>query len=97
MGIAGAGNSGTLIATLFALASRRNLATPILLLLPCSRFCWSFSFSPSCKDSQDKEKRRQWRDFASVLRESDTACSVSSTVSLRWFRRARQLPHCFLS
>src|SRR5256885_12188039 len=74
MGIAGAGNSGTLIATLFAprLAQKFGYANtfalamlPILLVL--------FLFALLAKDSPRQGKAPAWRDFASVLRESDTA------------------------
>ena len=74
MGIAGAGNSGTLIATLFAprLAQKFGYANtfalamlPILLVL--------LLFALLAKDSPRHGKIPAWRDFASVLRESDTA------------------------
>jgi NNP family nitrate/nitrite transporter-like MFS transporter len=74
MGIAGAGNSGTLIATLLAprLAQKFGYANtfalamlPVLLVL--------LAFALLAKDSPRKEKVLAWRDFASVLREGDTA------------------------
>jgi NNP family nitrate/nitrite transporter-like MFS transporter len=74
MGIAGAGNSGTLIATLFAprLAQKFGYANtfalamlPVLLVL--------LAFALLAKDSPRVGKALAWRDFASVLRESDTA------------------------
>lgn len=74
MGIAGAGNSGTLIATLLAprLAQKFGYANtfalamlPVLLVL--------LLFALLAKDSPRQGKAPAWRDFASVLRESDTA------------------------
>ena len=74
MGIAGAGNSGTLIATLFAprLAQKFGYANtfglamlPVLLVL--------VAFTLLAKDSPRQGKAFVWRDFASVLREGDTA------------------------
>src|SRR5215470_3062411 len=74
MGIAGAGNSGTLIATLFAprLAQKFGCADtfalamlPILLVLSL--------FALLAKDSPRQGKPPGWTDFASVLREADTA------------------------
>jgi MFS transporter, NNP family, nitrate/nitrite transporter len=74
MGIAGAGNSGTLIATLFAprLAQKFGYANtfalamlPILLVL--------LLFALLAKDSPRRGKPPAWKDFASTLREADTA------------------------
>jgi NNP family nitrate/nitrite transporter-like MFS transporter len=74
MGIAGAGNSGTLIATLFAprLAQKFGYANtfalamlPILLVI--------FLFALLAKDSPRQGQPPAWKDFASVLREADTA------------------------
>jgi NNP family nitrate/nitrite transporter-like MFS transporter len=74
MGIAGAGNSGTLIATLFAprLAQKFGYANtfalamvPVLLVL--------LTFAVLAKDSPREGRTPAWRDFASVLREADTA------------------------
>lgn len=74
MGIAGAGNSGTLVATLFAprLAQRYGYANafalamlPVLLVL--------LLFALLAKDSPRQGAIPGWKDFASVLREADTA------------------------
>ena len=74
MGIAGAGNSGTLIATLFAprLAQKFGYANafalamiPILLVIVL--------FALLAKDSPRQTKALTWSDVAGVLRESDTA------------------------
>jgi NNP family nitrate/nitrite transporter-like MFS transporter len=74
MGIAGAGNSGTLIATLFAprLAQKFGYANtfalamlPVLLVL--------LAFALLAKDSPREGKALTWRDLSSVLREGDTA------------------------
>jgi len=97
MGIAGAGNSGTLIATLFAprLAQKFGYANtfalamlPILLVL---------SFSPFLqKTAQDKEKRRHGAISLLSCVNPDTAWFCFFYCSPSVFRRARQLPHCFL-
>ena len=74
MGIAGAGNSGTLVATLFAprLAQKFGYANafalailPILLVF--------LLFAVLAKDSPRQGQAPAWSDFASVLREADTA------------------------
>ena len=74
MGIAGAGNSGTLVATLLAprLAQKFGFANafalailPILLVL--------LLFAVLAKDSPRQGQAPAWSDFASVLREADTA------------------------
>jgi MFS transporter, NNP family, nitrate/nitrite transporter len=74
MGIAGAGNSGTLIATLFAprLAQKLGYANafalamiPVLLVI--------LLFALLAKDSPKQSKKLVWSDVAAVLRESDTA------------------------
>src|SRR5713101_5176455 len=74
MGIAGAGNSGTLIATLFAprLAQKFGCAnTFALAMLPILLVLLLFTFL--AKDSPRQGKAPAWSDFASVLREADTA------------------------
>jgi NNP family nitrate/nitrite transporter-like MFS transporter len=74
MGIAGAGNSGTLIATLFAprLAQRFGYAnTFALAMLPILAVLLVFALL--AKDSPKQGKPLTWRDFASVLWEADTA------------------------
>lgn len=74
MGIAGAGNSGTLVATLFAprLAQKFGYANafalamiPVLLVI--------LLFALLAKDSPRQTKALTWSDVAGVLRESDTA------------------------
>ena len=74
MGIAGAGNSGTLVATLFAprLAQKFGYANafalamlPVLLIL--------LLFALLAKDSPRKGTVLGWKDFTFVLREADTA------------------------
>src|SRR4030095_12993554 len=74
MGIAGAGNSGTLIATLFAprLAQKFGYANAFALaMLPVLLVILLFALL--AKDSPRQGKPLAWTDFASVLRESDTA------------------------
>jgi len=74
MGIAGAGNSGTLIATLFAprLAQKFGYASTFALaMLPILSVLLLFALL--AKDSPRQAKPPAWKDFASVLREADTA------------------------
>ena len=74
MGIAGAGNSGTLVATLFAprLAQKFGYAnTFALAMLPVIFVLLLFALL--AKDSPRQGTALAWRDFASILRESDTA------------------------
>lgn len=74
MGIAGAGNSGTLIATLFAprLAQKFGYAhTFALAMLPVLLVLLLFALL--AKDSPRQGKPLAWPDFASVVREADTA------------------------
>jgi NNP family nitrate/nitrite transporter-like MFS transporter len=74
MGIAGAGNSGTLIATLFAprLAQQFGYAnTFALAMLPVLFVILLFALL--AKDSPRQGKPLAWTDVVSVLRESDTA------------------------
>jgi MFS transporter, NNP family, nitrate/nitrite transporter len=74
MGIAGAGNSGTLIATLFAprLAQKFGYANAFALaMLPVLLVIVLFALL--AKDSPHRQKRLRWSDVASALRESDTA------------------------
>lgn len=74
MGIAGAGNSGTMFATLYAprLAQKFGYAnTFALAMLPVVAVLLAFTLL--AKDSPRQGKTLAWRDFASVLREADTA------------------------
>jgi NNP family nitrate/nitrite transporter-like MFS transporter len=73
MGIAGAGNSGSLIATLFAprLAERFGWANTFgLMILPV--LAVAILFALLAKDSPRRVAAPAWRDYAIVLRESDT-------------------------
>jgi NNP family nitrate/nitrite transporter-like MFS transporter len=73
MGIVGAGNSGSLMATLFAprLAERIGWANTIgLALLPV--VCVTIVFALLAKDSPSRSAPSTWRDYAAVLREPDT-------------------------
>lgn len=74
MGIAGAGNSGTLVATLFAprLAQKFGYANTFALAMLPVLFA-ILLFALLAKDSPRQGKPPAWREFASVLRESDTA------------------------
>jgi MFS transporter, NNP family, nitrate/nitrite transporter len=73
MGIVGAGNSGSLMATLFAprLAERIGWANTFgLALLPV--VCVAILFAVAAKDSPVRNTSTSWRDYAAVLREPDT-------------------------
>ncbi len=81
MGIAGAGNSGTLIATLFAPRLAQAFGwnnafgfamLPILLVLVL--------FAIMAKDSPSRPKAPAWKDYAAVLKQSDVGwfCLVYS-------------------
>src|SRR5437899_8813168 len=74
MGIAGAGNSGTLIATLFAPRLAQKFGyhnTLALAMLPVLLIILLFALL--AKDSPRQGSSPAWRNFASVLRETDTA------------------------
>ena len=73
MGIVGAGNSGSLVATLFAprLAERIGWANTFgLAMLPV--VCVTILFALMAKDSPARTARSSWSDYAAVLREPDT-------------------------
>jgi NNP family nitrate/nitrite transporter-like MFS transporter len=73
MGIVGAGNSGSLMATLFAprLAERIGWANTFgLAMLPVVSV--AILFALFAKDSPARTAKAQWRDYAEVLREPDT-------------------------
>ena len=73
MGIAGAGNSGSLLATFCAprLAERFGWANTFgLMMLPVLMV--TILFALMAKDSPRRDARPMWRDYAAVLRESDT-------------------------
>jgi NNP family nitrate/nitrite transporter-like MFS transporter len=74
MGIAGAGNSGTLIATLFAprLAQRFGWSTTFALaMLPV--IVVLFLFALLAKDSPRRGSPPKWAEYAAALREPDAA------------------------
>lgn len=74
MGIAGAGNSGTLIATLFAprLAQRFGWNTTFALaMLPVMIVL--IVFAVLAKDSPRRRSPAKWAEYAALLREPDTA------------------------
>ena len=73
MGIVGAGNSGSLMATLFAprLAERIGWASTFgLAMLPVA--CVTLLFALLAKDSPTKAKPLGWKDYTEILREPDT-------------------------
>ena len=73
MGIVGAGNSGSLMATLFAprLAERIGWANTFgLAMLPVT--CVAVAFALLAKDSPSRTARATWKDYTDVLREPDT-------------------------
>jgi len=74
MGIAGAGNSGTLLATLFAPRLAESFGWPRVFALAMIPVCMAgVLFALWAKDSPRKPPPAQLRDYASVLREPDTA------------------------
>lgn len=83
MGIAGAGNSGTVFATLFAprLAERFGWAATFgIMLLPVAAVL--IAFAAMAKDSPARRPVVSWDDYLSVVREPDTlwfACLYSLT------------------
>jgi MFS transporter, NNP family, nitrate/nitrite transporter len=73
MGIVGAGNSGSLMATLFAprLAERIGWASTFgLAMLPVAGV--TLLFALLAKDSPTKAKAPGWKEYAEILREPDT-------------------------
>ena len=73
MGIVGAGNSGSLMATLFAprLAERIGWANTLgLALMPV--VCIAILFASPAKDSPARPAATSWSDYVAVLREPDT-------------------------
>jgi NNP family nitrate/nitrite transporter-like MFS transporter len=73
MGIVGAGNSGSLMATLFAprLAERLGWAATFgLALIPVA--CVTIVFALLAKESPTKAKKLGWADYVEILREPDT-------------------------
>src|SRR4249920_481776 len=73
MGIVGAGNSGSLMATLFAprLAERIGWASTLgLALIPV--LCIATLFAWTAKDSPTRPAATNWSDYVAVLREPDT-------------------------
>lgn len=73
MGIAGAGNSGSLVATLFAprLAERFGWANTFgLMMLPIVLV--AIAFALLARDSPTRTRPPAWRDYGAVLKEPDT-------------------------
>src|SRR5215471_3814036 len=73
MGIVGAGNSGSLMATVFAprLAERLGWAATFgLALIPVT--CVAVVFALLAKDSPTTRTKLAWKDYVEVLREPDT-------------------------
>ena len=73
MGIVGAGNSGSLMATLFAprLAERLGWAPTFgLALVPVT--CVAIVFALLARESPAKTRTLRWKDYAEILREADT-------------------------
>ena len=95
MGIAGAGNSGSLLATLAAprLAQRFGWATTFgLMMIPV--LIVMVLFAMLAKDSPRHRTRQTWKDYAAVLRERDTLWfSLPLRPDLWRLRRLHQLPH----
>jgi MFS transporter, NNP family, nitrate/nitrite transporter len=81
MGIAGAGNSGTLLATLFAPRLARALGWHTVFgiaMIPVALVWILFMFL--AKDAPRKAPPKHWRDYAAVLRIPDTGwfCFIST-------------------
>jgi NNP family nitrate/nitrite transporter-like MFS transporter len=74
MGIAGAGNSGSLLATLFAPRLAQALGWRTVFALAMIPVClvW-LAFAAMAKDAPVKRTPKRWKDYAAVLREQDTA------------------------
>jgi MFS transporter, NNP family, nitrate/nitrite transporter len=73
MGIVGAGNSGSLMATLFAprLAERLGWASTFgLALVPVT--CVAIAFALLAKESPAKTRTLGWKDYVEIFREADT-------------------------
>lgn len=81
MGIAGAGNSGTLLATLFAprLAQIYGWHSVFGIAMIPVALVWIF-FVCSAKDAPGTRTRKRWADYAAIFKETDTAwfCFVYS-------------------
>jgi NNP family nitrate/nitrite transporter-like MFS transporter len=81
MGIAGAGNSGTLLATLFAPRLAQALGWRSVFGIAMIPVClvWLF-FVFTAKDAPRPLARRRWSDYAAIFAEGDTAwfCFVYS-------------------
>jgi MFS transporter, NNP family, nitrate/nitrite transporter len=73
MGIAGAGNSGTLLSTLFAprLAMRFGWHTVFGIAMIPVMVVWLL-FALLAKDAPGKMKRKTWQDYAAVVRIADS-------------------------
>lgn len=73
MGIAGAGNSGTLMATLFAprLAQYLGWRNVFGLAMIPVALVW-LAFALMARDNPARQVPKKWRDYAAVLREADT-------------------------
>ena len=73
MGIAGAGNSGTLVATMFAprLAMRYGWHSVFGFAMIPVTIVWLL-FALLAKDAPGKMKRKTWKDYAAVLRIADS-------------------------
>jgi MFS transporter, NNP family, nitrate/nitrite transporter len=81
MGIAGAGNSGTLFATVFAprLAQTYGWHSVFGVAMIPVALVWIF-FVASAKDAPGIRTRKRWADYAAIFKEADTAwfCFVYS-------------------
>jgi NNP family nitrate/nitrite transporter-like MFS transporter len=74
MGIAGAGNSGTLLATMFAPRVAQHFGWPkafAFAMLPVALVL--ILYSVMAKDSPKRPPRPAWRDYVAVFRQADTA------------------------
>ncbi len=75
MGIAGAGNSGTLLATLFAPRLAQHFGWPTAFALAALPVALVFVlFFVMAKDSPRQSKPPAWKDYRKVLKEPDALC-----------------------
>jgi NNP family nitrate/nitrite transporter-like MFS transporter len=73
MGIAGAGNSGTLLATLFAPRLAQSLGWQSVFGLAMVPVCLVWvAFFAMAKDAPGERITKRWKDYAAILKEADS-------------------------
>ena len=86
MGVAGAGNSGTLLATLLAPRLAQALGWRSVFGLAMIPVCVvAVLFALLAQDSPNRRPAPRWRDYASVLRKADAGwfCLLYSSIAFR--------------